>query len=252
MGDQQPNRPARPTGTGLRRRARHPHPLMAMRYRLAGALVAVLMLTAACASEQQPAPAEDGGYESTPELCALLGINDIAAQFDLAPTPWHEPSHHYSAGPSSWRASCRVSVWSEDGRFATDFEEFRPSGLVSTRVFHDPADAQDAYDNVERTFANWLTAHQGASTGPLDGWWDNGASFQSVHVLDPDDHDLTDPDAGRIIAIRAVHHRNLVIETSLTALSPTGDIEHALTLLHAFTGALTDTAVDHLPAGKGS
>jgi hypothetical protein len=194
-----------------------------------------------------PDPAPGPRYESVPEdLCDRLEVDKIATQHGLVVSPWYEPTSRHLAESGFWYTSCGFSTQADDERFETEFGEFQPNGLVNVTVYGDLGEARDDYRMMSHNYVDRWGAEPNATSAPMAGWWDEGVFLERITVVDEEDYTLGELDANRLDVSHLISHGNLIVEVNADALSPTGDIDAAQSVLHSLADALIEEAVGHL------
>jgi hypothetical protein len=234
---------------------RGPHRARPLRPRtrlLVAALAAsAVALTAGCAADDDDAPdeAQLTGYQQPPEdLCEQVRYDELGRQWDLTTPPGYEPGEDYQTARVWWVVRCDFAGQAEDGRFETEFGEFRPAGSGMFWVHHDVEDAIERYD---QDAASYFERPVGAEPAEVTGWWDTGVSVALVEELDPHEFTLGDFEVTRVDRLLLVRHENLVALMQLHARSPTEDVDEVSALLQEIVAAMRDEAVGHLPRDTG-
>jgi hypothetical protein len=224
--------------------------LRAARPRVATAAALVIIAGGCDGGEAPPEPEPDPQprYQQIPtDLCKRLRVEEVAERFGLSMAPSYERTSYYKTEPTHWRESCSFDGRAEDGRFATEFDDFRPGGPVAVEVYHEVAEAQEAYDQYAWSEFEFREDHEsGATTAELIGWWDSGISLEWVREMKPVDPLEGDSKVTDLIVQQLIRHENLVVRGSLAAFPPAEGTAEVFALLHDLTRALIDEAVEHL------
>jgi hypothetical protein len=205
----------------------------------------VIVASGCDGGQAPPEPEPQPRYQQIPrDLCDRLRVDEVAERFDLSMAPSYERTSYYKTEPTYWRESCSFDGRTEDGRFGT---EFRPGGPVAVEVYHEVADAQEAYDEYAWSEFEFREEHEtGATTAELTGWWDSGISLEWVRQMKPADPLEGDSKVTDLIVQQLVRHENLVVRGSLAVYPPAQGAAEVFALLQDLTHALIDEAVEHL------
>lgn len=233
-----------------------PHPT---RRRVGAALAGFAMVAAGCSGDAEPTGPETeppAAYQQPPEdLCEQLQVEEVLQRWELSVPGRHEPSTDYRTERVWWYVRCSFAGRADGGRFATELEEFQPSGGVTLRIYHEAADAASRYEQTDRGYSQRAEEHEegagefeaSATTTDMAGWWDAGVSLELAGELDPAGYTVGDFEITSLAMERLVRHENLVAQAYVEALSPTGQVQEASALLRELLPTLLDEAVDHLP-----
>jgi hypothetical protein len=219
------------------------------------AVVILVIVAGGCGGDQAPPePDPRPRYEQIPEdLCLQVRLEEVAERFDLSMVPWYERTSDYRTEPTHWYEVCWFESRAEDGRFATELGYFEPGGSVQVEVYHELAEAAEAYDqDADSYFPPRGGQAAGATPAEVSGWWDSGVALEYSQALDPDLVVMDeDSEISRLNVMRLIRHENLVVLAGLDAVAPTEDVAEAFELLRELVGALIDEAVEHLTVRGG-